>query len=56
MFLGVTLLLVFLALATATIEWNWRRRIERNRHKADYPMVDIYPPPQASAMQTYPWT
>jgi hypothetical protein len=48
-------LLVLLAIAAPVIEWNWRRRMDRTRHKADYPLVDQYPPPQASAMQTWPW-
>jgi hypothetical protein len=47
--------LVLLAIAASLIERVWRRRIEKTRHKADYPMVDRYPPPQASPMQSWPW-
>jgi hypothetical protein len=49
-------LLVFLAVAAVAIEWNWRRRVKRLRHDAEYPMTDQYPPPQASAMEKWPWT
>jgi hypothetical protein len=49
-------LLVLLAVAALVAEWSWRRRVDRLRHKADYPLVDRYPPPQASAMQKWPWT
>jgi len=48
-------LLVFLVIATAVIERIWRHRVERLRHKADYPLEDRYPPPQASAEQKWPW-
>jgi hypothetical protein len=48
-------LLALVAVASLVIEWNWRRRIDRTRRKADYPVADRYPPLQASAMQKWPW-
>jgi hypothetical protein len=44
-----------LAIAAPTIEWLRRRRIEQSRHKAQYPLVDQYSLPQASAMAKWPW-
>jgi len=46
---------VALAIAAPMIEWAWRHRIDRARHKAKYPMTDRYPPPQASPSERWPW-